>query len=840
MGNVPALARRESEKTLNYFKKSVHKAGYRNPNLPITGEPDETDDLVHVPACGFLAVLATAQKRPPNYSLDDMPDTSFDCSNKIIGGYYADPETDCQMFHLQDFRFLCPNETSFDQENQICANWFDIDCEATTLYYSDNFDLYRIGYSPVKTSSFSASSPTPIPLGPSTARPSLRASASPALRQRPRPQTRPAEEEEEYFLQRSETGDRRLQQKDLRSSGSGNFFGKDKGKEDDYETENYPRKPVKKVITTTTTTTSVPATFVDQSFDSAPTVNKKKVAVRKLRKRPQQQQDYNNVAAQDSGSFQYNSPSTAAPAYNQPQTYNNNNYNDGQKSYDTSSSFAGSNGNYFSSTVSPSTSNYNVYTQRYNTIQRVNPTSSSTTQTPTSSAARNNYNYDNYQQTNNNQNNYNANNNYYNTNAALSSTTVKSFESSTTLAPKVNNNYNNYQTPQRRVPEYSTTSSTQAPNIYYNNQNQQRGRSSYNNEASSTTNYQTTANYQKINNDYTYNDNKFNQKGNTEYSSTAYPSTYDQYNNNYQRKTGNSYNQGNTGNVSKTTLNYPSATSTTTKAPSYDYKYQPTSSEEFTKYKSDNFDYQKRTTQVQASYNANFQTDADKIEGESLKTAPSNNYRPSSFNTYQNTYDSKTNTNNNYNAFNNTNNNYYNSNAAPKSSTYSSTEQSSTFNNKQTTKAFTNNNNYYTQTTVATPRAFAVVYSTTKQPEVAGSTSSRQSSAAVPFTSRGSSVNAAASKTTSGVGGFNSQDSLKVVANAAAPAYEVPAAKVHVSKRPETVGKPASSTQNLKDVSYDYAYYDDVNSEYDGVDPISDHHFGKGKESLKVARSAQR
>jgi hypothetical protein len=46
---------------------------------------------------------------------------------------------------VQDYRFLCPNDTSFDQENQICANWFDIDCEAATLYYSDNFDLYRIG-----------------------------------------------------------------------------------------------------------------------------------------------------------------------------------------------------------------------------------------------------------------------------------------------------------------------------------------------------------------------------------------------------------------------------------------------------------------------------------------------------------------------------------------------------------------------------------------------------------------------------------------------------------------------------------------------------------------------
>lgn len=49
-------------------------------------------------------------------------------------------------FQIQDFRFLCPNGTAFDQEAQICADWGDVDCEAATLYYgSDNFDLYRIG-----------------------------------------------------------------------------------------------------------------------------------------------------------------------------------------------------------------------------------------------------------------------------------------------------------------------------------------------------------------------------------------------------------------------------------------------------------------------------------------------------------------------------------------------------------------------------------------------------------------------------------------------------------------------------------------------------------------------
>lgn len=49
----------------------------------------------------FAGVLtAYAQKRPPNYSQDDMPITSFSCREKVVGGYYADPETDCQMFHV--------------------------------------------------------------------------------------------------------------------------------------------------------------------------------------------------------------------------------------------------------------------------------------------------------------------------------------------------------------------------------------------------------------------------------------------------------------------------------------------------------------------------------------------------------------------------------------------------------------------------------------------------------------------------------------------------------------------------------------------------------------------
>ncbi|XP_023024810.2 cuticular protein analogous to peritrophins 1-I isoform X3 [Leptinotarsa decemlineata] len=91
----------------------------------------------------------------PTYSLENMPETGFSCRDKILGGYYADADTQCQMFHVcvkvagvgvQDFRFLCPNGTAFDQDHQICADWEDIDCDSATLYYSsDNFDLYRLG-----------------------------------------------------------------------------------------------------------------------------------------------------------------------------------------------------------------------------------------------------------------------------------------------------------------------------------------------------------------------------------------------------------------------------------------------------------------------------------------------------------------------------------------------------------------------------------------------------------------------------------------------------------------------------------------------------------------------
>lgn len=62
----------------------------------------------------------------------------------IIKGYYADPEAECQVFHictsdgqggLSTYSFLCPNGTIFNQNYFICDWWFNFDCsEAETLY----------------------------------------------------------------------------------------------------------------------------------------------------------------------------------------------------------------------------------------------------------------------------------------------------------------------------------------------------------------------------------------------------------------------------------------------------------------------------------------------------------------------------------------------------------------------------------------------------------------------------------------------------------------------------------------------------------------------------------
>lgn len=81
----------------------------------------------------------------------EAPETKFSCDGQVNGGYYADPEAECQAFHictadaeggLSKYSFLCPNGTIFNQEYFICDWWFNVDCsKAEALATSRNAEL---------------------------------------------------------------------------------------------------------------------------------------------------------------------------------------------------------------------------------------------------------------------------------------------------------------------------------------------------------------------------------------------------------------------------------------------------------------------------------------------------------------------------------------------------------------------------------------------------------------------------------------------------------------------------------------------------------------------------
>ncbi|KOB62608.1 Uncharacterized protein OBRU01_25057, partial [Operophtera brumata] len=69
---------------------------------------------------------------------DNLPDTNFTCAGKVIGGYYADLETSCQMFHV------CT-------ETRVCERVDEVDCTKSEKFYSLNLELYGSTLAPPTT-----------------------------------------------------------------------------------------------------------------------------------------------------------------------------------------------------------------------------------------------------------------------------------------------------------------------------------------------------------------------------------------------------------------------------------------------------------------------------------------------------------------------------------------------------------------------------------------------------------------------------------------------------------------------------------------------------------------
>uniref|UniRef100_A0A8D9EWZ6 Chitin-binding type-2 domain-containing protein n=1 Tax=Cacopsylla melanoneura TaxID=428564 RepID=A0A8D9EWZ6_9HEMI len=80
--------------------------------------------------------------------LSNIPVTSFNCRNIKSPGYYADLETNCQVFHIceggQKISFLCPNGTIFRQSNLICDWWFRVDCGESQNLYEESAEQLAI------------------------------------------------------------------------------------------------------------------------------------------------------------------------------------------------------------------------------------------------------------------------------------------------------------------------------------------------------------------------------------------------------------------------------------------------------------------------------------------------------------------------------------------------------------------------------------------------------------------------------------------------------------------------------------------------------------------------
>lgn len=80
----------------------------------------------------------------PSYSMEFLPETSFSCTGKVNGGYYADVEAQCQLYHicsknkngfLEDVKFLCGNGTVFDQKKMVCRDFHRVRCQDAPNFY---------------------------------------------------------------------------------------------------------------------------------------------------------------------------------------------------------------------------------------------------------------------------------------------------------------------------------------------------------------------------------------------------------------------------------------------------------------------------------------------------------------------------------------------------------------------------------------------------------------------------------------------------------------------------------------------------------------------------------
>merc|ERR1711963_386335 len=131
------------------------RQGRQEEALGAYGQPQYGDDLdtAASDAADPLAMLQTSVPGIPGEDYPiyaEVPETAFTCDGQVDGGYYADGEAECQVFHictadgaggLAKYSFLCPNGTVFNQNYFICDWWFNFDCSTAEGLYSLNDEI---------------------------------------------------------------------------------------------------------------------------------------------------------------------------------------------------------------------------------------------------------------------------------------------------------------------------------------------------------------------------------------------------------------------------------------------------------------------------------------------------------------------------------------------------------------------------------------------------------------------------------------------------------------------------------------------------------------------------
>merc|ERR1712154_361786 len=136
----------EADAPLDSYGAGEELSGYEELDTAASeAEGEEADPLKML----MNAVPGVPGEDYPIFS--EAPETAFSCDGQVDGGYYADEEAQCQVFHictadgaggLAKYSFLCPNGTIFNQNYFICDWWFNVDCaESAALAEAKNSEI---------------------------------------------------------------------------------------------------------------------------------------------------------------------------------------------------------------------------------------------------------------------------------------------------------------------------------------------------------------------------------------------------------------------------------------------------------------------------------------------------------------------------------------------------------------------------------------------------------------------------------------------------------------------------------------------------------------------------